>query len=189
MKSILLLLGMSLLATTSVAAQQSTKNPHGPLTQPCATCHAPEGWLPVRISTAFDHGKTGFALTGSHARATCRSCHASLDFKGTATTCSSCHSDVHRGELGADCSRCHTTRSFLDRSQQVRAHQETRFPLTGSHVAVDCESCHTPTPQGQMAFVNRATDCVGASRPTASNATARPRGHGRGSTMPPRGSR
>lgn len=157
----LLLATLSLLLARSGRAQQvATKNPHGSLSQPCATCHAPEGWVPVRISAAFDHAKTSFPLTGSHARATCRSCHASLDFKGAASTCAACHSDIHRGELGPDCSRCHTTRSFLDRAQQVRAHQETRFPLTGSHVAVDCERCHTPTPQGQMTFVNRGVECV-----------------------------
>jgi hypothetical protein len=164
MKAMLSLLGtMTLLAVLSAAAQTTpvtTKNPHGPLRQPCATCHAPEGWVPVRVSAAFDHAKTGFPLTGSHARVTCRSCHASLDFKGAPTTCSSCHSDVHRGELGAACSRCHTTRSFLDLAHQVRAHQETRFPLTGAHVAVDCERCHTPTAQGRMTFVNRSSECV-----------------------------
>src|SRR5258708_6828374 len=100
----------------------------------------------------------------SLAQATCRSCHTSLDFKGAPAECASCHRDVHRGELGSDCARCHTPRSFLDRSRLVRAHQETRFPLTGAHVAVDCERCHTPTPQGQMTFVNRATDCVDCHR-------------------------
>ena len=164
MKSIVLPLGMSLLATTSVAAQQSTKNPHGPLTQPCATCHAPEGWVPVRISAAFDHAKTGFPLAGAHGQTACRSCHTSLDFKGAPTECAACHRDVHRGELGADCARCHTPRNFLDRAGMVRVHQETRFPLTGSHVAVDCERCHTPTPQGRLTFVSRGTDCVDCHR-------------------------
>ena len=30
----------------------------------------------------------------------------------------------------------------------VRAHQLTRFPLTGSHLAVDCTACHQPTGKG-----------------------------------------
>ncbi len=165
MKSIFALFGMSLLAATFAGAQQTTKNPHGPLQQPCAVCHASEGWVPVRISAAFDHAKTGFPLAGAHGKAACRSCHTSLDFKGTATDCASCHRDVHRGELGADCARCHTPRNFLDRAGMVRAHQETRFPLTGSHVAVDCERCHTPTPQGRLTFVSRGADCVDCHRP------------------------
>jgi hypothetical protein len=165
MNAIRLLAGaLTLLVAAPVAAQQTTKNPHGSLSQPCATCHASEGWVPVRISAAFDHAKTGFPLAGAHAQTACRSCHASLDFKGTARDCASCHRDVHRGELGADCVRCHTPRSFLDRSGLARAHQETRFPLTGSHIAVDCERCHTPTPQGRLTFVSRGSECVDCHR-------------------------
>jgi len=167
MRSILIISGViggALLAAAPSAAQQSTTNPHGRLQQPCAVCHAPEGWVPARVTAAFDHGKTGFPLAGAHGQATCRSCHASLDFKGAPAECASCHRDVHRGELGADCARCHTPRSFLDRARLARMHQETRFPLTGSHVAVDCERCHTPTVQGRLTFVNRGAECVDCHR-------------------------
>ena len=155
-----LLLGAVLTGAGSGQQVATVRNPHGRLQQPCANCHAPEGWVPARISASFDHAKSGFALTGAHIQTTCRSCHASLDFRGAPTECASCHRDVHRGELGADCARCHTPRSFLDRTRLARAHQETRFPLTGSHVAVDCERCHVPTAQGRLTFVNRATDCI-----------------------------
>jgi hypothetical protein len=166
MKLISIVLGIAgLCAAPAVGGgQQTTRNPHGPLQQPCAVCHASAGWVPVRVTSAFDHSKSGFALAGAHAQTTCRSCHTSLDFKGAPRDCASCHRDVHRGELGADCARCHTPRSFIDRSELARAHQQTRFPLTGSHVVVDCERCHTPTPQGRLTFVNRATDCVDCHR-------------------------
>lgn len=164
MKTIAIVVALVAVCASPSAAQQTTRNPHGQLRQPCATCHGPEGWTPVRISSAFDHAKTGFPLAGAHAQTTCRSCHASLDFKGAARDCASCHRDVHRGELGADCARCHTPRSFIDRSSLARAHQQTRFPLTGAHIAVDCERCHTPTPQGRLTFVNRASDCVDCHR-------------------------
>ncbi len=160
----------ALLALAPVAAAQQvratadTHNPHGKLAQPCATCHAPNGWVPARISSAFDHAKGGFPLTGAHARAACRDCHRTLDFKGAPTDCAACHRDAHRGELGADCGRCHTPRSFIDRATMVRAHQETRFPLTGSHLALDCEQCHRPEPQGRLAFVNQPSDCVDCHR-------------------------
>lgn len=146
---------------TAAPAQDRSRSPHGELSQSCTTCHRSEGWTPVRISKAFDHGRLGFALAGAHASATCRSCHTSLDFKGTTKTCASCHTDVHRGELGADCSRCHTSRSFLDRSVMARAHQLTRFPLEGAHLSADCTACHTPTGQGGQQFVARTTTCVG----------------------------
>ena len=167
MKSIAIvfgIVGLSAVGPAVARAQQTTRNPHGRLQQPCAACHGSEGWVPAKISAAFDHAKTGFPLAGAHAQTTCRSCHSSLDFKGTPRDCASCHRDVHRGELGADCARCHTPRSFIDRSGLARAHQQTRFPLTGAHVAVDCERCHTPTPQGRLTFVNRASDCVDCHR-------------------------
>ena len=42
----------------------------------------------------------------------------------------------------------------------LKAHQTTRFPLEGSHLALDCASCHTPTGQGGQQFVARSTECV-----------------------------
>ena len=141
-------------------SQEATRSPHGDLAEPCATCHGPAGWKPAQISRAFDHARLGFPLVGAHATATCRSCHASLDFQGTSRNCAGCHTDVHRGELGADCARCHTARTFLDRTAMARAHQTTRFPLDGAHLTADCESCHTPEAQGRLTFVNRSTECV-----------------------------
>ncbi|HET7248828.1 MAG TPA: hypothetical protein VFI79_03215 [Gemmatimonadales bacterium] len=153
--------GLLVLGGTSLAAQQvaTAKSPHGTLTQPCAACHSPEAWTPARITSAFDHAKTGFALTGAHSSVACKSCHTTLVFKGASHDCVSCHQDPHHGELGNSCARCHTMRSFVDRSGMTRAHQLTRFPLTGAHVAADCESCHTPTSGGQMTFALRMTAC------------------------------
>lgn len=162
MRRILLALLFCLPALTSAAAAQDrTRSPHGSLDVSCTTCHRSDGWTPVKISKSFNHAKLGFVLTGAHTSANCRSCHSSLDFKGTTGTCASCHTDVHRGELGADCSRCHTARSFLDRSAMARAHQLTRFPLEGAHLSADCTSCHTPAAQGGQQFVARQTTCVG----------------------------
>jgi hypothetical protein len=152
---------IGLLAPPAVAAQQqATASPHGALQEACGDCHAASGWKPAHVTAAFDHGSNGFALAGAHARTTCRACHASLDFRGASRDCVGCHSDVHRGELGSDCARCHTPRSFLDRAAMVRGHQTSRFALTGAHVTADCESCHLPSAQGQLTFVNRASDCV-----------------------------
>jgi hypothetical protein len=84
----------------------------------------------------------------------------SLDFSGTSPSCVSCHRDPHQGQLGITCSTCHTFRSFVDRSAMLRAHQLTRFPLAGAHRTVDCASCHTPAPQGQVRYAGRSTECV-----------------------------
>jgi len=148
-----------LACSATLAAQQPATNPHGKLDESCSTCHSPEAWKPAKVSPAFDHAKKGFVLTGMHQQASCTACHTRLDFHGTAHDCVACHTDAHRGELGTDCARCHTARSFLDRAEMARAHETTRFPLTGAHIATDCESCHPSGPQGRMTFTNRQTDC------------------------------
>lgn len=135
------------------------KNPHGDFKEECGLCHSSDGWTPAKISPAFDHAKFGFSLEGSHAAASCRSCHASLEFSQEKTQCVSCHQDVHRGELGTECAHCHTARSFLERTTMVRAHQLTRFPLTGYHATLDCESCHPLAASGHLRFVGTEADC------------------------------
>jgi hypothetical protein len=154
-------IGLLLFLSTPGWAQQASPlaNPHGTLAVACSVCHSPLAWAPARISAEFDHGKTArFSLAGAHATATCRACHATLDFRGASTSCASCHRDPHRGEVGTECSRCHTTRTFLDRAAMTRAHQLTRFPLAGAHLTVDCESCHA-TQQGRLTFVAVAVEC------------------------------
>jgi hypothetical protein len=160
----IMLLALALPLARPLAAQERTSSPHGELKLECTSCHQSDGWTQVKIAPGFDHNKFGFRLIGAHTTAACRACHQSLDFKGTPNTCVSCHLDAHRGELGADCARCHTTRSFIDRGAMARAHQLTRFPLVGAHVATDCASCHVPTEQGHLQFVSRSTDCVSCHR-------------------------
>lgn len=157
---LVLLPSVSLAVLQAVAAiRPAVKSPHGDLKEECSTCHSAEGWKPARIDSKFDHARFGFALTGAHASSSCMSCHSSLDFKAARTQCQSCHNDPHRGEMGADCARCHGSRSFIDRGPMVRAHQLTRFPLTGSHAALECETCHKPAAQGQLQFVNTKAEC------------------------------
>jgi hypothetical protein len=136
-------------------------NPHGKFRGECSECHSAKAWKPARISSKFDHAKSGFPLEGAHAAVDCKSCHASLDFTQEKQLCVSCHEDVHNGELGSECARCHTSRSFVDRVVMLRAHQLSRFPLTGSHASLECEDCHQPTAAGQMQFVGKRADCYG----------------------------
>jgi hypothetical protein len=159
MRTALMLLGIGLFPILAWA-QESTKNPHGPIQEPCASCHTADAWKPARISKAFDHAKSGMALTGGHAAAKCTACHTNLDFTGVKSDCVACHRDVHQGTLGIECSRCHSTRSFLDRAEMRRMHQTTRFPLSGAHLATDCESCHIPTAQGALLFSISAANCI-----------------------------
>ena len=147
----LALISLALLVlAASAAIQPRVDNPHGKFKGDCQLCHNSKGWKIVKISPKFDHGKFSFPLTGAHAAANCTGCHTSLDFAQSKTQCQSCHQDPHRGEMGANCAHCHGARSFQDRGPMVRAHQLSRFPLTGSHATVDCEGCHKPAAQGKM---------------------------------------
>lgn len=149
-----------LCAASGASAQVAdSRNPHGDLKLECRTCHVSEGWAVVRPAEGFRHAPRTFPLAGAHATATCRACHVSLDFRGARTACATCHRDIHNGELGVDCARCHAARSFIDRAPMLRQHQQTRFALTGTHAAADCEACHRPAAQGHLQFVNTPTRC------------------------------
>jgi hypothetical protein len=116
----------------------------------CAACHSQQSW---RVA-GFDHGRTGYPLTGRHAAAACAACHRGVDradFTGLATACASCHQDVHRGQFAArvtadgahvDCAACHvTTDWFAERFDHDR---DSRFPLRGGHERTACTACHRP---------------------------------------------
>ena len=138
---------------------QEEGSPHGKFVEDCAQCHGPEGWKPAVISKDFDHGKRGFVLLGAHRRVACLSCHTKLDFTSASSDCVACHADVHQGELGQDCARCHTTNTFIERADEVRSHRQSRFPLTGAHLSLDCRECHTYASPGQLVFVNTPANC------------------------------
>ena len=133
---------------------------HGDITIPCEACHTAEAWTPLRDDLDFNHNEqTRFAMTGKHALAECASCHLDLRFDRpdlTADDCASCHLDVHRGQLGDECQTCHNTQDF-QLTNGALIHAQTSFPLTGSHLQVSCETCHTEDPDGLFAPLD--TDC------------------------------
>ena len=149
-----------LLSSHDLRAQQPTQSPHGELDVSCTLCHGPDDWSQLHIDSTFNHAKYGYRLDGAHGTTACVACHRDLQFPGTPTSCHDCHQDVHRGELGPACDRCHSLRGFTDRALMLRSHQSTRFPLTASHLGVDCESCHPARGQGGMQFVGTPTQCT-----------------------------
>jgi hypothetical protein len=160
------MVAVALLAlVASAAIQPRVDNPHGKFKGECQMCHSAKGWKAVKVSSKFDHSKSGFALAGAHATANCMGCHTSLNFAQSKTQCASCHQDPHRSEMGPNCARCHGSRSFQDRGPMVRAHQLTRFPLTGSHATIECEGCHKPAAQGKMQFVGTSAECYSCHKP------------------------
>jgi len=122
----------------------------------CSICHTTGGWTPA----AFDHARTGFPLTGSHASLSCATCHVNGNFSGLNPSCSSCHMAQYNATTNpnhvaagfpTDCSVCHSTTAWLPASFN---HANTAFPLTGAHVNVACASCHI-----NNQFAGTPTDC------------------------------
>jgi hypothetical protein len=62
-------------------------------------------------------------------------------FTNVGQRCQDCHADIHKRQLGANCEQCHTVRGWQVSIQQIEQHNN-RFPLTGAHAVVDCDSCH-----------------------------------------------
>lgn len=177
----------------------------GAMPQSCEDCHSTAGWRALRNRTGFesgfDHGRTDFALRGSHAALACASCHdprrpASATIRmrwepsqlramypaPVAADCSSCHVDAHEGGFanrveGGSCANCHGETSWLPSSYDISRHNRETYTLTGAHVAVACNQCHQPTrPGGPPQFKLPATDCASCHKsadPHASQFTGR----------------
>ncbi len=120
----------------------------------CQGCHSIAGWKPA----AFDHNTTGFVLAGAHRTVDCAGCHSN----GTANTpkvCDGCHlADISKpvnpnhklANFPKVCDQCHNVNAWKPASFN---HAATNFPLTGQHVAVTCNQCHT------VQYAGTAKDC------------------------------
>jgi len=124
----------------------------------CAECHGEHHGREFEITRfeaiGFDHDLTGYTLEGRHAQLQCADCHRNeliatkvsqkdgRSYLGLGIECLSCHDDYHQGERSTDCLSCHDQNTFKLATDDFN-HAETRFPLTGRHQSLDCESCHT----------------------------------------------
>jgi hypothetical protein len=118
----------------------------------CSSCHTTAGFSQIAAGR-FDHSRTRFQLTGRHQQAACDRCHPNGDVARPLKyeTCRDCHRDVHRGQFagrpdGGNCESCHATSGFIPAQFGLSEHQQTRFPLTGSHLAIPCDQCHRKLP-------------------------------------------
>ena len=157
----------SYLGLSSQCASCHHDEHHGRLGPNCQSCHNFEDWKTT--STAFDHSKTKYPLTGAHVDVACQKCHiadaegkpryADLPFD----RCAACHSDPHKGSFANSCQSCHSTSSWKAISlSNVSArfdHTKTQYPLLGKHREVSCEKCHASGDfKKPIAFQNCA-DC------------------------------
>ncbi len=123
--------------------------------QDCTLCHSVTQWK----GAVFDHSKFRFPLTGAHASAACQSCHSSGQYSSLSTSCASCHLTDFNGTkdpshpaagFPQDCALCHTTNTWAGATID---HSKFKFPLTGAHTSVACQSCHA---SGQYATLSTA---------------------------------
>ena len=113
----------------------------------CKSCHSTGGFKVINQS-AFNHSLTKFPLIGKHKLVKCNDCHKSgVSIKPTFAKCIDCHNDYHKGEfvvngVNRDCKECHTEQGFSPSQFSIEDHNNLKFKLTGSHLAVPCKSCH-----------------------------------------------
>ncbi len=148
-----------------VCADCHHPDPHGGQFAPradggrCESCHTVNGFKPAKFALA-EHNVTGFPLRGKHASIACAKCHVPA---GSATLyhvkfaqCTDCHQDAHRGQFAAApywnrCQQCHSESEFRPSTFTLVRHEQSRFPLTGGHLATACSDCHKPAPMPSAA--------------------------------------
>ncbi|NQU88622.1 MAG: hypothetical protein HQ541_23000 [Mariniphaga sp.] len=122
----------------------------------CASCHGEHfgrDFIITRFDSAtFNHNLSGYELIGKHQELSCKSCHTNSlienkvsqkkegSYLGLGTLCLSCHDDYHQETLPKDCATCHNQNKFKPAS--LFKHENSKFPLIGKHITVDCEKCH-----------------------------------------------
>ena len=127
---------------------QGTTNPShvaGNFSMNCQTCHNTVAWQPA----TFDHSTTKFPLTGAHQAVLCQTCHTNNNYQLVYSSCVQCHNSDFQGAtnpnhvsggFSTNCTTCHSTTAWQPATFD---HSTTKFPLTGAHQAVLCQTCHT----------------------------------------------
>jgi hypothetical protein len=128
----------------------------GQFSTQCETCHNATSWTPA----LFNHSVTQFQLTGAHTTAQCQHCHTNGNYTNIPTDCWSCHeTDFAQttnpnhitAQFSHQCDNCHSSQAWNPSNFN---HANTSFPLTGSHIPVQCQQCHV---NGN--YTNIPTDC------------------------------
>ena len=121
----------------------------GTLNNDCALCHSFDAFRPAPY---FNHDDSNFALKGAHNDVECKECHpielrngvefqvfTGLEF----SRCTDCHQDPHNYNFQSRCTDCHNENSWANFVGDNRFdHDRTSFELKGSHIGLDCFSCH-----------------------------------------------
>lgn len=132
----------------------------------CASCHNENSFQAASGLPGFDHSRTDFALEGKHRAVDCKACHTGAMTDPVAFgQCMDCHTDYHQGDFTEilpvpDCAACHEVGGFAPSTFTMERHNETRFPLTGGHMATPCFACHLEGDQWAFSEIgNACVDC------------------------------
>jgi hypothetical protein len=149
-----------------LADYQGTTNPNhvgAQFPQTCEKCHGTTGWAP----STYDHDGQYFPIfSGKHINQwdnLCSSCH-NVPTNFAAFTCIACHEHSnktkvdsdHNGVQGyiyasAECYACHPRGTKIGSFN----HSTSTFPLTGAHIPLNCNQCHT------TGYPNTPNTCFG----------------------------
>jgi len=129
----------------------------------CASCHTVEGFRPAKFGIK-EHEASAYPLRGKHVAVACAQCHipagkATL-YKVKFARCTDCHKDGHDAQFAAapyfnQCERCHDLNGYRPSTFSLAQHKQTRFQLTGGHIATPCGDCHKAPDGVQLATAVR----------------------------------
>jgi nitrate/TMAO reductase-like tetraheme cytochrome c subunit len=94
----------------------------------------------------------------------CNKCHKTgLNEKPKYQKCIDCHSDQHKAEFIVDdvlqdCKNCHNEFGFQPSIINGDMHYQFEFKLSGSHLAIPCQSCHFENENWK--FRNLGLECI-----------------------------
>ncbi len=129
----------------------------------CEGCHNPAA-SSFNGAGPFNHNQF-FQLVGTHATATCTTCHVNSVFRGTPRDCAGCHmaqfnattNPNHRaaGFAPAACAGCHNPAASSFSGAGPFNHSQF-FQLVGRHATAPCATCHV-----NSVFKGTPRDCAG----------------------------
>jgi hypothetical protein len=134
----------------------------------CSACHDLNGWKPSKFDVKM-HATSKYPLQGKHAKVECAGCHIPKGkdtlYKVKFARCLDCHKDEHQTQFASSpwlnaCEKCHDLNGFTPSTFSIAKHKQTRFELTGGHVAVLCSDCHKPASAFRTATLLPASAAV-----------------------------
>ncbi|MCK5884419.1 MAG: hypothetical protein KAG61_12075 [Bacteriovoracaceae bacterium] len=104
-------------------------------TNNCLDCHTRNSF---KVTSSFNHSRSGFELEGKHKSLNCNSCHSKgYKIPNAKKSCTTCHKDPHNKKMGNSCVKCHGQESWF-----VTKNFHKNFKLKGIHLSLSCNNCH-----------------------------------------------